>query len=135
MNKYTKVSQVMTPIKYTIAPFDTLAQAKTLMYRHGIRHLPVVDHEELVGLLTDRDLKLTLSVVAEPSAEDTIKVEAACISHPYVVDGEALLVDILKEMRERHIGSAIVRNERALAGIFTTSDACSLLAECLRNLD
>lgn len=134
MNKYTKISQVMSPIKYTIAPFDTLAQAKQVMYKNSVRHLPVVADGELQGLLTDRDLKLTLSVMADHVSEEMIKVESACITHPYVVDSETPLVEALSEMRERHIGSVIVKNERGLAGIFTSSDACTMLAECLENL-
>ena len=55
-----KMKAVMTPFPYSVELDDPIAKARGLMDEHRIRHLPVKDGCELVGLLTDRDLKLVL---------------------------------------------------------------------------
>jgi acetoin utilization protein AcuB len=48
--------ELMTPDPVTIAPGATIAEAWDLMRELDIRHLPVVEGEALVGMLSDRDL-------------------------------------------------------------------------------
>jgi acetoin utilization protein AcuB len=48
--------ELMTPDPVTIAPGATTAEAWDLMRELDIRHLPVVEGEALVGMLSDRDL-------------------------------------------------------------------------------
>ena len=50
------VSQWMTPRPETIEPSATTDDALLLMYQGGFRHLPVVDGEELVGIVSVRDV-------------------------------------------------------------------------------
>jgi CBS domain-containing protein len=52
----THVSQYMTPSPRIVEATRGAAQAATLMVRHGLRHLPVVEDGQLVGLLSARDL-------------------------------------------------------------------------------
>jgi CBS-domain-containing membrane protein len=52
----TRVSELMSRRLVTIGPDDDLAFAMQLMLWSGVRHLPVVDGESLVGILSDRDL-------------------------------------------------------------------------------
>jgi CBS domain-containing protein len=59
------VSECMTRDPDTIAPDDTIEHAAVLMIHGGYRHLPVVDGEDVVGVLSIRDL---LQVVVEDSA-------------------------------------------------------------------
>ena len=48
--------EIMTPDPVTVTPKTTIAEAWDLMRELDIRHLPVVDGEALVGMLSDRDL-------------------------------------------------------------------------------
>ena len=50
------VADCMTAHPDTIAPDDTIDHAGVLMIHGGFRHLPVVDGEEIVGMLSIRDL-------------------------------------------------------------------------------
>jgi CBS domain-containing protein len=50
------VGDHMTAHPDTIAPDDTIEHAAVLMIHGGYRHLPVVDGDELVGVLSIRDL-------------------------------------------------------------------------------
>ena len=61
----TLVSECMTAGPDTIAPDDTIEHAAVLMIHGGYRHLPVVDGDEVVGVLSIRDL---VQVVVEDSA-------------------------------------------------------------------
>jgi CBS domain-containing protein len=61
----TVVGECMTPAPDTIAPDDTIEHAAVLMIHGGYRHLPVVDGDDVVGVLSIRDL---VQVVVEDSA-------------------------------------------------------------------
>jgi CBS domain-containing protein len=50
------VGECMTAHPDTIAPDDTIEHAAVLMIHGGYRHLPVVDGDEVVGVLSIRDL-------------------------------------------------------------------------------
>ena len=54
----TLVNQVMTEDPLTVAPNDPLETCKTLMKRHGFRHLPVCAGRELKGVVSLRDILL-----------------------------------------------------------------------------
>jgi CBS domain-containing protein len=59
------VGACMTADPDTIAPDDTIEHAAVLMIHGGYRHLPVVDGDDVVGVLSIRDL---VQVVVEDSA-------------------------------------------------------------------
>jgi CBS domain-containing protein len=61
----TVVGDCMTAHPETIAPDDTIEHAAVLMIHGGYRHLPVVDGDDVVGVLSMRDL---VHVVVEDSA-------------------------------------------------------------------
>ena len=61
----TVVGECMTANPETIAPDDTIEHAAVLMIHVGYRHLPVVDGDDVVGVLSIRDL---VQVVVEDSA-------------------------------------------------------------------
>jgi CBS domain-containing protein len=50
------VETIMTHAVHTCSPHETVARAMTSMIRLRYRHLPVVDHGQLVGIVSIRDL-------------------------------------------------------------------------------
>ena len=56
LNDDAVVGECMTPNPDTIAPDDTIEHAAVLMIHGGYRHLPVVDGNDPVGVLSIRDL-------------------------------------------------------------------------------
>ncbi|OXY81774.1 CBS domain-containing protein [Oceanimonas doudoroffii] len=50
------VSEIMSSRVLGLPPSATLAEARTLMQRHHIRHLPVLEQDRLVGLVSQRDI-------------------------------------------------------------------------------
>jgi CBS domain-containing protein len=51
----TRLDQVMTPSPQTISADRPLCHALHMMYEGGFRHVPVVDHGKLVGMVSARD--------------------------------------------------------------------------------
>jgi CBS domain-containing protein len=50
------VADWMTPDPETVESTDTTGQAAVLMIHGGFRHLPVVDNDKVVGIISIRDL-------------------------------------------------------------------------------
>lgn len=55
-----KVRDLMTASPHTLAPGATLGDALAVMGKHGIRHLPIVENNRIVGLISERDVKMAL---------------------------------------------------------------------------
>lgn len=51
-----EVSSWMTPDPMTVAPNDSSEEALKTMLDHNFRHLPVVEGDEVVGVVSIRDL-------------------------------------------------------------------------------
>jgi CBS domain-containing protein len=49
-------AQLMTNVLHTVTPHTTLAEAMERMTESRIRHLPVLDHDELVGMISIGDV-------------------------------------------------------------------------------
>ena len=63
-----KVGDVMTRGPVTVAPSASIAQACRLMEQHGIKRLPVVQDDTLVGLIARADLVRAFAQSTEKSA-------------------------------------------------------------------
>jgi CBS domain-containing protein len=61
----TVVADYMTPGPETMEPEEPIEQAAVLMIHGGFRHMPIVEGERVVGMLSIRDL---MRVVLEDSA-------------------------------------------------------------------
>lgn len=125
------VRAAMTPFPRSIEIDTSLEGADEIMSKHRIRHLPVTDRGELVGILSQRDLQTLKASVGGSDELDRITITSAVTRKPYVVDSLEPLDRVAAEMARRHIGSALVVHEGKLAGIFTSTDACRYLSEVL----
>jgi acetoin utilization protein AcuB len=130
--KIPLVKAVMTPFPFSIGLRDPVERARTMMEKHGIRHLPVVDGEQLVGIVSDRDLRLVADPRSGASDGQALTVVEIYGQDALVVELTERLDGVLRQMIRRHIDSAIVVKQGRLAGIFTTMDACRFLQRLLR---
>ena len=106
-----------------------LTQAITLMQEHNVRHLPVLDGQVPVGILSERDLAMAGSLV--PDAWELIPVAEAMTPDPYTVGAETPVVQVARAMADHRYGAVLVTNsEGNLLGVFTTTDAMGVLAAC-----
>lgn len=133
-HKMPHIKNIMTPFPFTVETSATLAEARSMMTEHKIRHLPVSENHVPVGIVSERDLNVSYSLGAHVMDTAEISVGMVCTRDPYVVDLHATVADVATEMAERHIGSALVVKDGKLAGIFTTTDACRFIGELLNDL-
>lgn len=124
------ISHFMTKQPWTIARTASMAEAHRMMREHDIRHLPVLDNGELVGVVSRGDLHL-LETIADFSL-DEVQVEEAMTADPFYVTGDTALDDVVEIMAQKKYGSAIVVGRNGVEGIFTATDACRVLAELIR---
>jgi acetoin utilization protein AcuB len=131
-NRLPQILAYMTPFPFSIDVDAPLAEAHAFLRERHIRHLPVTERGELVGVLTDRDIKLALGPDLGSPPERELAVRDVFQPEAYVVDAGDLLVTVAATMADRHLGSALVTRSGKLVGIFTTTDACRALARVLR---
>ena len=133
MKKIPIIKQIMTPFPHSISGSATIKQAREVMSGHSIRHLPVVADGWLVGILTDRDLKLVQAVTKEENFAETYLVKDCCRYDVYIVSALTRADEVLSYMATNRIGSALITEGKKLVGIFTVTDACRSFAEVLRS--
>ena len=123
------LDRYMTRHPHSIRVDEKLQTAAKLMSSLGVRHLPVLNAGELVGILSERDIRLATS-----ASMGHLKVSDVCIDEPYAVDVDTSLFIVANTMAEKRIGSAVVLENGKVAGIFTATDACRALSEVLMPL-
>jgi len=131
MKRNPQVVAFMTPFPYSIDVDAPLAEELALMREHHFRHLPVTSAQAIVGILTDRDIKLVLGPDFGSPDERELRVRDAYVERPCVVPASTPVAVVARTMAEHRIGSAIVTKHDKLVGIFTVTDACRALAEIL----
>lgn len=100
-----------------------------MMAERGIRHLPVVDGEKLVGLLSENDVRL---VQAVPGADLEHVEIGRVLTPPVCVWGETSLDEVAEIMAEKKCDCVVVLGGHGMQGIFTASDALVALGSILR---
>jgi acetoin utilization protein AcuB len=123
------VRTYMSAAPVTIGRDQSLATAHRLMRQHNVRHLPVLDGGELVGLVSIRDLHF-LETLPSVVPED-VRVEEAMSPDPYKVSPNTSLERVAREMAEHKYGSAVVVDRGKVVGVFTTVDALRALITLL----
>jgi acetoin utilization protein AcuB len=123
------IQKFMTTMPFSIEADRSIQKAEQLMSKQQIRHLPVMQNGKIIGLISDRDIKLASGIEGVDPA--TLPVIDACHENPYSVEPDMLLSQVAATMAEKHYGSAIVVQNGKLVGIFTTVDACRALSDIL----
>lgn len=116
------VAALMTAFPHFVRPDDPAARAADLMREHAIRHVPVKDGDQVVGIVSERDLRASAADVA---------VRHVLTPDVYAVERSTPLAVALREMARRKIGTAVVLRSGRLAGIITVTDVCVALADVL----
>jgi acetoin utilization protein AcuB len=117
----------MTPNPVVVDPETSVPEAAKLMKQGGFRRLLVMKHGDLVGIITDRDLKqampssaTSLSVWEMGTLIANLKVGQVMSRDPITVHEDDSLGKAAELMLERRIGGLPVVNGRSLVGIITT---------------
>ncbi len=112
------------------APADlSLAQAQLRMQEHRVRHLPVMAQSQLIGLLTDRDLRdalpsATTSLKPDEIAQhlETITVDACMTTPVQTISSAADATEAARHLLGHYYGCLPVVDDGALVGIVSELD-------------
>ncbi len=128
MKAIPQVEKFMTPMPHTINSGMPIKTAKAMMRKYGVRHLPVQVAGHLVGVVTDRDLKLALSF----KNTENLFVDDVMTPDPYAVHPTTKFGEVVKTMAEHKYGCAIVQNfDGKVVGIFTATDGLRAFGKML----
>ncbi len=121
------IKEIMKSALTSISPDTKLSDAYSLMLKGNIRHLPVMENEKLVGIVTDRDLRLSTSRLAKHPFEPEAAVKNI-MSHPVKTTHPSDPIESAAElMRELRIGCLPVVEDMQLVGIVTITDMLDAL--------
>ena len=115
------VGQIMSQKIVTISPDKRVGQALKLMQKHEIRHLPVMEHNRMVGWITSRDLREVLLA----SMLEEIKVGDVMLQAPLSVTPDTEVEEAARLIHEHKIGGMPVMEGDKLAGVITMQDLIS----------
>lgn len=136
------LGSVMSPNPVTIDPEASLDQALAFLARYGFRHLPVVECNRLVGILSDRDLRLATGL--QPSRHRQrnrhgLKLPgpervAEVMRHPvHCLPETASVLQAGRDMLRLEIGAIPVVLGSCPVGIVTETDLVRVYFEACRD--
>lgn len=119
----------MTKNPYTIEVRASISDAVALLREKGLKRLPVVDGENVVGILTQSDIQkvsptkaTSLSIFEINYLLSKLTVKEAMTKNAITIEAESLLEEAAVIMREKRIGTLPVVEGGKLVGIITESD-------------
>jgi acetoin utilization protein AcuB len=133
-----KVSKYMTQKLITAEPEMTVRQAFQLMQAYRVRHIPVVENDRLVGIISDRDLRRPKWAETLEDwqsyyrIDDNLHVSDVMTRNPETVRAGDPILKAVQIFRERRYGAVPVLNkDEELAGILSAQDLLGALEEFL----
>jgi len=120
-----------------VSPSDSVRTAWALLREHRIRHLPVVEDDKLVGIITDRDVRLVFpsaltSGQREQDPHDALEkvmVREIMTKQVITVAPDTSIADAARIILERRIGGLPVVQGSRLVGIITKTDILAVYVE------
>jgi acetoin utilization protein AcuB len=124
-----QVADWMTETVLAVDTYDSIAIARQLMAKHRVNQLPVLENDQLVGLVTDRDIRdayPTSMMINQTQAIDSfaekVTVEEVMTHDVLIVRPQTPLATAVGLLRKHRIGSLPVVQDKNLVGIITRSD-------------
>jgi acetoin utilization protein AcuB len=126
-SKEMKVKKRMAKKLVTTRKDATVADAINLMKKHSIRHLPVVEDGELLGWVTERDIReaYLASLIEQVSIGDIM------IKDPITISPEANLEEAAEFLYRHGIGGLPVVDKGKLVGVITVADIMAAFIEVM----
>ncbi len=134
-----RVRELMTAKPITVDPETPMLEARQRMVEKQIRHLVVVENALVVGIVTDRDIRLNLPSPATSLSVWEINYLLAQLTvggvmsrMVIVVDPDRPIAEAARLMMDHKIGALPVVDEGRLVGIITESDFVRAMAATAR---
>lgn len=136
MKKRAPISEIMTKDVITLNTTDSLTTAEKLFKKNHIRHIPVVNGEEIIGMLSYTDL-LRISfadAVYEDEGVDTVvynmfTIEQVMAKNLVHVNSISTIKEVAEILAKNEFHALPVVDDKKLVGIVTTTDLINYLLE------
>lgn len=135
----TKVKDLMVREVKTISAQESLKDAIRAMALGRFRRIPVLERGKLVGIITDRDIRMALNspvVFRERSSDEyllnSVSVGSSMTHAPLTISPEDTILRAAEVMEEHKIGGLPVMRDNELVGIITLSDLVNFLIRRLK---
>jgi CBS domain-containing protein len=116
-----KIEKVMTPNAKSVEPLDTVANAARKIRDLNIGALPVTENQQLVGIITDRDI--TVRAVAEGRSTDSTPVREVMSSGIVYAFNDQEVEEVAALMEANQVRRVpVVDREKRLVGIVSLGD-------------
>jgi len=129
MKKDEPISSIMTRDVITLSLKDSLYSAEKRMKVNHIRHMPVVDGERLIGLISLSDLQRVsfIDAYGREGTEDTpvynmLSIRDLMIKNPLTATPKTTILEVSKLLASKEFHSLPVVDDGKLVGIITTTD-------------
>jgi len=119
----------------TVVTTDTdasVAEVVETMEEENVGSVVVVDGDDPVGIVTDRDL--VLQVLAIDGDPDSTGVEEVMSRDLVTVEGDVGVLDLMRKMADRSVRRVPVMEDGELSGIITLDDLVVLLSMELQSV-
>lgn len=118
-----KVRDVMTTDVDTVQPSTRVGEAARQMRDTNVGSLPVVDRQELVGIVTDRDI--TIRVAADGISADEVLVKEVMTADPVTVGPDQTVDEASEVMSQHQVRRLPVVDGGKLVGILALGDVAT----------
>jgi acetoin utilization protein AcuB len=138
---WMRVVDVMTKDPLIVTPSETIAHADELMTANKIRQLPVANERELVGIITDRDIRsfLSDSLLSPPEAREKAlrtRIAEVMTTDPLTLSPDDNLQEAVELLINEKIGGIPVVDEaEGIVGIVTYVDVLRCFLNRLQEED
>ncbi len=129
------VREWMTKDPITLGPQSSIFQAWKLMKNRRIRHMPVMENGQIVGIVSDRDLRLVLPSPATALEAhelnyllDKLTVSETMTKDVITTTPSASIANATRTLLRNRIGALPVLAGAILVGILTRADALEALS-------
>ncbi len=134
------VRDYMTSTLQTLRPDDRLIDAELLIRRAGVRHIPVMQDDLMVGLLSERDVRRYSPSILDSTPDEYNRIfEQTLVGMVMTRDvmtipPDTTLVEAVSMLLAQHRGCLPVMEEGKLVGILTRRDILRATIELLGGL-
>lgn len=117
-----EVADLMSTDPITIPTTATVTEAARVMTRHGVKRLPVVDGDQMVGIVTRSDLvrsymRLDEDILGEASFLVEVLPAPMCDVEVAVHDGVVKLEGYVETAEQARLVTLVVRSVEGVAGV------------------
>ncbi len=130
------VNDLMTVIPLTVSPDTTLRNIIGIMKSEGCRQLPVLDKGKLIGIISDRDVRLVMNspIVLhgrwqDEELLDKIIAESCMTPNPITVSPDTPAYRAAEMLQTYKFGALPVVEEGTLVGIISVTDFMGYVAK------